>query len=377
MPRGVLFVHNNFPGQFVDLARELVARGVPCLAVGQDHAPGLEGVRLARYRLPRSSTPNIFPIATRAEADLIRARGAFDAARALKAEGWDPVAIVAHPGWGETTFLAELWPTAKRISFAEFYYHGRGYDVGFDTEFLPYDQESIFKADAKNAVMAMAFAESDAIVAPTEFQASLLPRLFREQTRVIHEGVDVEAISPGPAQPFELADGRAIAPGTPVITHVNNKLEPLRGLHIVLRALPRLLAEVPQAQVVIVGSDSGGPGYGGATLDGRTWKETCLDGVDLDPTRVHFVGRLPHERLIALYRLSTAHVYYTYPFVLSWSLTESMAAGCYLIGSDTAPLHDAIRDGENGRLLPFFDVTALSRAMFEACRDPHASAPLR
>src|SRR5438128_2728732 len=97
------------------------------------------------------------------------------------------------------------------------------------------------------AVMAMAYAAADVIVAPTEFQASALPVAFRNRCRVIHEGIDVEAIRPEPAQPFALDDGRVIAPGTPVITHVNNNMEPLRGLHILARALPRLLAEVPDA----------------------------------------------------------------------------------------------------------------------------------
>jgi glycosyltransferase involved in cell wall biosynthesis len=81
--------------------------------------------------------------------------------------------------------------------------------------------------------------------------------------------------------------------------------------------------------------------------------------------------------MLAALRLGAAHVYYTYPFVLSWSLTEAMASGCYVIGSDTPPLHDAIEDGVNGRLLPFFDVDALSGAMIEACRDPAATVPLR
>jgi len=376
MPRGVLFVHNNFPGQFRDLAQALVARGVPCAAVGQDHSGGLPGVRLARYTLPRGTTSGIFPLAVRAEADLIRGRSAFDAAAALKAEGWDPEVIVCHPGWGEMTFLDELFPDARRVAFAEFWYHGRGYDVGFDTEFFAFVEEAVFRAKGKNAVMAMAYAEADAIVAPTEFQANALPAPFRERALVIHEGVDVDAIRPAPPEPFALDDGRVIVPGTPVITHVNNNMEPLRGLHVFARALPRLLAEAPEAQVIIVGAPDK-KAYGGSAPDGGTWKEICLRGVDYDPARVHFLGRIPHDRMLAALRLGVAHVYYTYPFVLSWSLAEAMASGCYVIGSDTAPLHDAIEDGVNGRLLPFFDVDALAQAMVAACRDPGASAPMR
>jgi glycosyltransferase involved in cell wall biosynthesis len=376
MPRGLLFVHNNFPGQFRDLAETLTARGVPCVAIGQNHSPGIRGVRLARYGLPRGSTPDILPLAVRAEADLIRARGAYAAAKALKLEGWDPAVIVVHPGWGEATFLDEVFPQARRVAFAEFYYHGRGFDVGFDQEFLAFDEEAMLKADAKNGMMAMAYAEADAIVAPTEFQASTLPRAFRAGAQVIHEGIDVDAIRPAPAEPFALDDGRVILPGAPVITHVNNNMEPLRGLHIFARALPRLLAEVPDAQVLVIG-DPAKLAYGGNAPEGMTWRDVCFRGVDYDPARVHFLGRVAHERMLAALRLGAAHVYYTYPFVLSWSLVEAMALGCHVIGSDTAPLHDAIEDGVNGRLLPFFDVAALSDALIAACRDPAAAAPLR
>src|SRR5688572_23177725 len=181
MPAGVLFVHNNFPAQFRALAETLVARGVPCLAVGQDHAGQVPSVRMARYALPRGTTPGIYPLAVRAEADLIRGRSAYEAARALKLEGWDPQVIVGHPGWGEMTFLGDLFPQAKQIAFAEFWYHGRGYDVGFDTEFFPAaDDEGAARVHAKNAVMALSYAAADAIVAPTEFQANALPAVFRE-----------------------------------------------------------------------------------------------------------------------------------------------------------------------------------------------------
>jgi glycosyltransferase involved in cell wall biosynthesis len=376
MPNGVLFVHNNFPGQFGALAQALLARGVPVMAIGQDHAAMLEGVRTARYTLPRGTTPGIFDLAVRAEADLIRGRSAFDAALALKHEGWEPAVIVGHPGWGEMTFLHEVFPRAKRVAFAEYWYRGRGFDVGFDTTWKPFDQAAVFRAEAKNAVMAIAYAEADVIVSPTPFQASTLPLRFRGSVRIIHEGIDVDAIRPGPPEPFVLDDGRVIPPGRPVITHVNNNLEPLRGLHILARALPAFLDATPEAEVLIIGNDDKRP-YGGDAGEGRTWRDACFDGVRLDPARVHFLGRVPHSRMLAALRLGAAHVYYTYPFVLSWSLSEAMASGCHVIASDTAPLHDAIEDGINGRLLPFFDHEALAAALIDACHDPGRFATRR
>lgn len=376
MPAGVVFVHNNFPAQFADLAATLVARGVPVAAIGGATAPGVAGVKLGRYGLQRGTTEGIFPLAVRAEADLLRGASALRVAHQLKEAGADPAVIVAHPGWGESVFLREVWPDAKIVAFGEFYYRGRGLDVGFDPEFGGPSEEGVLRAEAKNAVMSMALAQADAIVTPTEFQASVLPAVFRPRVRVIHEGVDTDVIRPGPPQPFELAEGQMIWPGATVITHINNHMEPLRGLHIFARALPRLMAEVPEAQVLMFGQDSPRP-YGGQTADGRSWREVIFEGLEIDPARLHVMGKVSHATMLAGLKLSTAHAYYTYPFVLSWSLIEAMASGCYVIGSDTPPLHDAIEDGVNGRLLPFFDVDALSQAMIDACRDPDATAPLR
>jgi glycosyltransferase involved in cell wall biosynthesis len=56
--------------------------------------------------------------------------------------------------------------------------------------------------------------------------------------------------------------------------------------------------------------------------------------------------------------------------VLSWSVIEAMSAGCYVIASDTPPVRDAIVDGVNGKLLPFFNHNLLADALIEACEAP-------
>lgn len=374
---GVLFVHNNFPAQFRTLAEALVARGVPCVAIAQNHAvdkvPGLPWIK---YGLPRGTTPGILPLAVRAEADLLRGTMALEAAKHIANQGFTPDVIVGHTGWGETVLLKEVWPEAKQVLYPEFFYAGHGLDIGFDTEFKPTTEEGVLLGTTKNAVSALALTKADAIVCPTKFQASTLPDVFQPRVRVIHEGVDLAALRPGPAEPFALGDGRSLASGTPVVTHVNNNMEPLRGLHIFARALPRLLAEVPAAHVILIGQ-TGTRGYAGEAPGGKTWTDVCFEGVEVDPGRVHFLGRVPHERMLAALRLSTAHAYYSYPFVLSWSLAEAMAMGCYVVGSDTAPLRDAIEDGVNGRLLPFFDPAALAQSLIDACRAPQTTAGMR
>lgn len=373
-----LFVHNNFPGQFGFLADALIAEGWSCAAIGSETASPMPNVPMARWRTQRGSTPGIYGPATRAEADLIRGRAAAECALVMREKGLRPDIIIGHPGWGETLFLGEIFPEARQILHGEFYYRATGGDVGFDPEFGELGMEERFRVHAKNATLGLAYLNAERLVCPTRFQASVFPDVLKPRISIIHEGVDTEAIAPRDTASFKLPDGRRLDRSTPVITFINRRFEPLRGFHVFMRALPAVLTAVPEAQVVLIGSDEGN-GYGLAPPDGKTWKQAVLEelGDRLDLTRVHFVGRLPHDQMLDALAVSAAHVYYTYPFVLSWSLLEAMASGCLVIGSDTAPVRDAIVSGESGVLLDFFDKDALSTALVAACREPERFAMLR
>lgn len=377
-PGDVLFVHNNFPAQFGFLAEDLIARGYACRAIGAHTAKSLDGVELWAWKANRGSTPNIFEPATRAEADMIRGRAAANCALALRDRGYRPRLIIGHPGWGETLFLREIFPETPQILYAEFYYCTRGGDSGFDDEFDPLTWDSRFRVLAKNATLGLGYLDADAIVSPTPFQQSRLPSIFAPRASVIHEGVDVDKILPRTGRSLVLADGRVLDGSTPVITYVSRTLEPLRGFHVLMRALPEVLRTIPNAQVVIIG-EWARQGYGPSPPQGQTWKDAMLAeaGADLDLNRVHFLGKTPHEMMLDALSISAAHVYFTYPFVMSWSLLEAMASGCLVIASDTSPVRDAITHGKDGVLVDFFNIRGLSVALIDACRHPDRFSTLR
>lgn len=304
---------------------------------------------------------------------MIRGSAALEAAVRLKNDGFNPDIIIGHPGWGETLFLKEIWPESRLITFGEMLYLSRGADLNFDPEFETESLARNIRAHAKNASQVLSHAYADLIVCPTAFQAASFPKSLRPIVRIVHEGVDMSRAEFRPGATFNLPTGRTLTNATPVVTFVNRTLEPLRGFHIFMRALPAFLNACPDAEVIVVGG-AALRGYGQSSPNGQDWRSWMLAelGEKLDQNRVHFVGRIPHSDLIDAFSISRAHVYYTYPFVLSWSLVEAMAAECTIIASDTAPVRDAITSGVEGLLLPFFDVPALSEALVRAVQEPEA-----
>lgn len=361
----ILFIHQNFPGQFKFLAPALAARGhrVVAMTMQKIEHQNWYGVTLVPYTASRGSTPNIHPWVGDFETKTIRGEACFRAALKLKQQGFDPDVIVAHHGWGESLFLKEIWPTAKLGVYCEFFYHANGTDVGFDPEFPVTDVAEPCRMRLKNLNNLLHFDIADAGISPTHWQASTFPLPFRDRITVVHDGIDTEAVQPDPNVTITLGNGLALSRKDEVVTFVNRNLEPYRGYHTFMRALPSLLRQRPSAQILIVGGDS--VSYGAKPAGDGTWKTIFANEVrpqmsDADWARVHFLGNLPYQQFIPLLQLSTVHVYLTYPFVLSWSLLEAMSAGCAIVASDTAPLREAIQHQDTGMLVDFFDASALA-----------------
>ncbi len=386
----ILFVHQNFPGQFKHLAPALAQRGHEVVALGWGAASDalVQGVRVVRYAATRGSSQQIHPWLADMETKVIRGEACLAAAARLHAGGFQPDVIVAHPGWGESLFLKVLWPQARLGAYCEFFYRPEGADSGFDPEFAVRNVHADrCRLAMKNLNNLAQFESLDAGLSPTHWQASTFPPRVQDRISVIHDGIDTGRLRPdaNAAVHLEAAGGKplVLSRDDEVVTFVNRNLEPYRGYHVFMRALPRLLARRPRAQVVIVGGD--GVSYGSAPDRERhgaaSWRDIFAAEVrpaisDADWARVHFIGRVPYDRLVALLQVSTVHVYLTYPFVLSWSLLEAMSIGCAIIASDTAPLREVIEDGVTGRMVDFFDSQALANAVSDLLDDAPARARL-
>ena len=370
-----LFIHQNFPGQYVHVARHFAAAGDQVVFITQQRERQLQNVRKIIYAPTRRSAglnPFVTEINSAVENGLTVAR----ICQELKRSGFTPDLVAGHNGWGEILYIKDVWPSTPLLGYFEFYYRPRDSDLDFDPEFPPNDTDGM-RLRTRNAINLLGLDTADWGQTPMEFQRSLYPERYRRGISVIHEGIDTDVVFPEPSTRLWLAGGLSLSRNDLLITYSARNLEPYRGFHIMMRTLPVLLERHPTARVLVVGGNE--VSYGRRPTDAPSWRQKMLTELEgkLDLSRVHFLGRLNYPQYLAMLRISAAHIYLTYPFVLSWSLLEAMAAGCAVVASRTPPVEEVIRDGENGYLVDFFDRDALADRVSDMLLHRERQEPIR
>lgn len=373
-----LFVHQNFPGQFLHIVRHLLAANRhEIVFITEPNQNFIGGVRKVPYRKPRAPDVATHWVAREFDAAARRAEIVAQTATNLRQLGFEPDIIIGHHGWGELLNLRDIWPNAPILGYFEFFYQLTGQDVGFDPEF-PVPVRDLARIRAKNVTNLLALSLDAHGQTPTDWQLSTYPDWARPKITKIPEGVDLSICRPDPSVrvgPLTIGN-HVIGPNAKLVTYVARDLEPYRGFHTIMRALPKVLAARRDVHVVLIGGD--GVSYG-SPPEGSTWREVMMRevGGGLDLQRVTLPGRVDYDTYTKLLQRSDAHVYLTYPFVASWSLRESLATGCAVIGSDSAPVREFITDGENGLLTSFFDQDLLADRILEVIEDKKLSRRLR
>ena len=364
----ILFVHQGFPGQYRNIIRALCSSKQHKL-VGLGVSPLTEALppdfTYIRYPIQRGNSVDSNHWLLDIDSKVIRGESCAIKAIELRDQGFYPDLICAHPGWGEALFLSDVWPKSHLLCYQEFYYNSYGFDFDFDPEFQSNPSwDDCARLRLKNANPLLMLEAADWNVTPTLFQRSSFPEVFQSSITAIHDGIDTDLASPNThVDSLLLPDGHTVSPGDPIVTFVNRRIEPYRGCHTFLRAVPDILHRHPSAHVVVVGSTEG-VSYGkAAPCD--SWRDVFLKEIEgeFDSQRLHFTGSLPYASFLNLLQISSCHVYLTYPFVLSWSLLEAMSIGCAVVGSATAPVQEVVTHGREGLLVDFFSPKAMADAV--------------
>lgn len=345
---------------------------VALVAAQAELAATWQGVTLVACPPPRASAAGLHPWLQEAERQTLRGEATCHAALQLQAQGFTPDVIVAHPGWGDSLFLQEIWPQARLGLYAELFYQPDSVATGFDPEFAAPGPLAAAPLRLKNLPHLLHWQDAQAAISPTQWQADTFAPALRERITVIRDGIDTAAIAPHPDISLTLNGALTLTRTQEVVTFASRTLEPCRGFHVFMRSLPLLLRLRPQAHIMIAGGTEGG--YGPRPDSGQSWRDVLVQELQpqleaADWARVHFVGQVPHASLIGLLQLSSVHVYLSYPFVLGRSLLEAMSVGCAIVGSDTAPVREVLQHGHNGWLVHFFDTTALAHTVAQLLAD--------
>jgi glycosyltransferase involved in cell wall biosynthesis len=117
--------------------------------------------------------------------------------------------------------------------------------------------------------------------------------------------------------------------------------------------------------------------YGKKAPAGTSYRALEMQKVTLDTNRIHFPGIVPYSELLKWFQVSAAHLYLTYPFVLSWSMLEAMACGAALVGSDTKPVREVVQHGLNGLLADFFSAEDVAAKITQLLDDKSRNAAMR
>ena len=375
----ILFVHQNMPGQYRELVQWLAAQGGHRIyfLTQRRNAPSFDGVKTCIYKPHRTPAKDAYGLSKVWEAATGAGFGAATAARRLeKDEGFTPDIVIGHVGWGELTFFKQVWPDVPIIGFFEYYYNMTGGTVGFDPADPP-SEHAPFLMHARNAVPLANIETVDLGQCPTQWQNDRFPKRFHEKFYVCHDGIRTDLLQPDLTAQVGL--GRLDKPLTAqdeVVTYVARNLERTRGFHTLMRALPRIQRERPNARILVVGGNDVSYGGKAKTPGGLRAEMEAEVGTDLNWDRLHFLGQVPYDNFCKLIQISSCHVYLSMPFVLSWSLLEAMSMGARIVASDVASVREAVTHGETGMLVDFFDHDALAAQVVDMLARPDDHAHL-
>ena len=358
----VLFLHQNFPAQFGLIAAQLAREGHRVTFVSRKEAGTTQGVERIKYEPRGGATKNTHYSSRTFENLVWHSHGVYDALKARP--DVVPDLVVGHAGYVSTVLLRELY-RCPIVNYFEYYYHSRNSDLDFRPDVPPAEEDRL-RSHFRNPAVLVDLVNCDLGYSPTRWQRDRLPHMFHPKVRVIFDGVDTDLWKPRPRPAGERKAGRFVFPaGLKIVTYVARGFESIRGFDMFMKTAKKIYERVPEVRFVVVGQDKVFYGGDDRRTGGLSFKQWVLAQDNYDLSKFAFVGYVPTPELAELVAIADLHLYFTVPFVLSWSLMNALASGVPVVASGTPPVREMIEHEKTGLLADFFDADGLAEL---ACR---------
>lgn len=373
-----LFVHQNMPGQYRELIQWLAAQGTHEIVflTQRQKAPQFAGVQTVIYKSHHQAKEDAYGLSRTWENAAGNGFGAVQALRRIMANGFAPDIVIGHVGWGEMSFFREVLPDTPMIGFFEYYYSAHGGPVGFDPE-SPVSEHAPFIMHGHNVVPQVNLNVVDVAHSPTKWQRDRFPKHFHDKMYVCHDGIRTDKLKPNKKAQVSLGRiGRPLTVKDEIVTFMSRNLETTRGYHQFMRAVPKIQKARPNARILVIGGNDASYGSKSKHPGGLRGQMEAEVGHLIDWDRLHFLGQVPYESYQSIIQISSCHIYLSMPFVLSWSLLESMSMEATIVASDVAPVREAVEHGKTGLLVDFFDPDAIAAQVADVLAEPRNYAQL-
>ena len=381
----LLFIHNNFPGQFLDLApylaRHAADRTVFLTESDNPQDINLPGVKLVKFASHRQPADGVHSYLRPSEEAVLRGQAVLRAVLKLGEQGFTPDVAVVHGGEGFGLYLKTLLPNLRLISYMEWYFRPE------TSKYLyaDFDFNDSLSTQTRNWPILQELVEADVIVSPTDWQRQQFPWPWREQIMVIFDGVDTNFFRPPKTRSqssLSLASGTnaqliEIPHSVPLLTYATRGMEPLRGFAEFMRAAAFAQQQLDNLHVVVAGDDRIAYSYGSKHVSG-SWKQQLLEelGKYLDLSRLHFPGLVNYGELQQLFQRSDLHCYFTRPYVISWGLFQAAACGSPLLVNRFPGIEDVFRDLQRVTLVDLENQVGLNQQVVDALQVQNKEQPI-
>jgi len=331
--RTIVYVHSHLIGQFTNMIKAFNGRYnqifVCCIAPELEDMNNIVSIGNFDEKSPEKNGSNIL-----------------EALAMLRNKQIVPDIFITQVGTGVGLYLHTLYPNIPRIGFVEWFFPGT------NTSNL-----------RKNDMIRKELDKCSIGIAPTINQKNRFPPDLRQKIMVVHEGIDTDIFIPNPAgneipSPADLDEDEKKF----LITYISRGLEPLRGFLEFVKGVKKVFEAGVPIRVKIAGQDKVFYDDNPDDISFQMEAEKIL-GEHMED--VEFLGSIKRPEVRDLMQKSDLHVYFTNNYTLSWSFLEAMIMGCLVLGSNTPPVQEFIKDGENGKLVDFQEAEKVKNAIIE------------